>query len=315
LLVSEPGYHISTAAARGLPAFEHWHSAVQDHLTPIDIRVPDRDGFRGEFRRRDIGEVQFSVISATRQECTRDAGGRHGAQPRFDLVYIRSGGITMRQNGREATLGAGQALLFSHLDHFSFETSAYSESYLVACPSSWIERWLPDPQACILRPLIGDSRWSAAIEGLLDGIAGAVENGRTIPGHLLGDQLGGCLALMCEGIGTRETSHRRRLLHQIRRTLMDDYPDPDLTPALIAARHGISLRYLHTLFAAAGTSVGRELRGIRLRRVRSMLEDPACRGLTVAEMAYACGFNDPGYLARCFAQHYGQPPSSFRAAA
>ena len=87
-----------------------------------------------------------------------------------------------------------------------------------------------------------------------------------------------------------ETTHRRRLMHQIRRTLTSGFADPDLTPATIAAQHGISVRYLHSLFAATGSSVGRELRTIRLGRVRAMLEDRACRSLTISEIAYACGF-------------------------
>jgi len=310
--VSGLGYHVSTASTEGMPAFDHWHGQVQAHLTPIDICVPDRQQFRGEFHRQDIGDVQFSAITATSQQGVHDTSGRHGAPARFDLVYMRSGNITMRQNGREATLDAGQAMLFSHLEDFTFLTSALSESYLIALPSAWIERWLPDPHACTIRPLVSNSRWGPAIDGLLRSIGSAVEEGVALPSHLVSDQLGGCLALMCEGIASEETTHRRRLLHQIRRTLTNNFADPDLTPAVIAAQHGISVRYLHTLFAAAGTSVGRELRTIRLARVRGMLEDPACRSLTVSEMAYACGFNDPGYLARCFAQEFGRSPTSFR---
>ncbi|MFK4792474.1 helix-turn-helix domain-containing protein [Sphingobium sp. ZW T5_29] len=307
-------YHLSTATVNGSPAFDHWHGQVQALVTPIDIRVPDRAAFRGELRQQDIGEVQFSVIDATRQEGVRDTSGPHGASSRFDLVYMRSGGITLRQNGREASLGAGEALLFSHLDDFRFLTSEFSEAYLVALPSAWIERWLPDPYACTIRPLIGTSRWGAAMDGLLRSIAIAVKEGRPLPAHIVGDQLGGCLALMCEGIAGEETTYRRRLMHQLRRTLASRFADPDLTPAAIAAQHGISVRYLHSLFAATGSSVGRELRSIRLARVRAMLEDVACRSLTVSEIAYSCGFNDPGYLARCFAQEYGRSPTSFRQA-
>ena len=306
------GYHVSTATLDGTPAFDHWHGQVQAHVTPIDIRVPDRALFRGELRKQDIGDVQFSVINATSQEGVHDAGGRHGASPRFDLVYMRAGGITLRQNGREATLGAGEALLFSHLDNFSFVTSEFSESYLVALPSAWIERWLPDPYACTIRPLVNTSRWGAAIHGLLHSVAQAVEEERPLPAHLIGDQLGGCIALMCEGMAGEETTHRRRLMHQIRRTLASRFADPDLTPSAIAALHDISVRYLHTLFAATGSSVGRELRAIRLARVRAMLEDAAYRSLTVSEIAYACGFNDPGYLARCFTQEFGRSPTAFR---
>lgn len=310
--MSGPDYHISTSSTDGIPAFDHWHGQVQTHLTPIDIKVPDRQQFRGEFRKREIGEVQFTAITATTQRGVHDTTGRHGACPRVDLVYMRSGNITLRQNGREATLTSGQAMLFSHLEDFQFTTSELSESYLIALPSPWIERWLPDPHTCTIRPMVSNSRWGPAIDGLLRSIGNAVEQGLPLSAQLVSDQLGGALALMCEGMASVETTHRRRLLHQIRRAIAQNFADPDMTPATIAAQHGISVRYLHTLFAATGTSMGRELRSIRLARVRAMLEEPAYRSLTVAEMAYACGFNDPGYLARCFAQEFGRSPTSFR---
>jgi AraC-like DNA-binding protein len=305
-------YHVSTAALGGAPAFDHWHCEVQAHLTRIDIQVPDREAFRGEFRQQRIGDVHFSAITATQQQATHNASGHHGAEPRFDLLYMRSGGITMRQDGREATLGAGQGLLFSHLDNFSFVTSPVSECYLIACPVEWLERWLPDPQACTIRPLITNSQWAPAINGLLRSIGNAVEGDRPVPAHLIVDQLGGCLALMCEGMTAQETTHRRRLTRNIRFSLKDCFANPELSPAMIAARHGISVRYLHSLFSAIGTSVGRELLSLRLTRVRAMLEDDAHRGRSVAEISYACGFNDPGYMARCFKREFGRPPTGFR---
>jgi AraC family transcriptional activator of pobA len=36
--------------------------------------------------------------------------------------------------------------------------------------------------------------------------------------------------------------------------------------------------------------------------------------LSVADIAYAVGFDDPAYFSRFFARHVGQPPSAYRAA-
>lgn len=33
--------------------------------------------------------------------------------------------------------------------------------------------------------------------------------------------------------------------------------------------------------------------------------------ITVSEVGYAVGFNDPAYFARCFKQQYGASPSEF----
>jgi AraC-like DNA-binding protein len=305
-------YHVTTAGQDGVAGFDLWHDEVRTHITPIDIHVPDRASFSGEFRHRRLGHLDFSAIKATRQDARHEARGQHGPAARFDLVYMRTGGISMRQDSREVVIGAGEALLFSHLDDFTFSTTPYSECYLLACPEHWIERWLPDPHACSMRSLVLNSRWSAAITGLLDGIGGVVEGDLPAPGELLAEQLGGCLALICEGLTPQETTHRRRLIRDIRRTLYDASADTDLAAGTIAAQHGISVRYLHALFASSGTSIGRELRTIRLARARAMLEDPAQSGRSIAEISYACGFNDPAYLARCFTRAFGQAPRHYR---
>ena len=36
--------------------------------------------------------------------------------------------------------------------------------------------------------------------------------------------------------------------------------------------------------------------------------------LSVTDIAYAVGFEDPAYFSRFFARHVGQPPRSWRAA-
>jgi AraC family transcriptional activator of pobA len=36
--------------------------------------------------------------------------------------------------------------------------------------------------------------------------------------------------------------------------------------------------------------------------------------MSVAEIAYAVGFEDPAYFSRFFTRHVGQPPRTYRAA-
>lgn len=48
---------------------------------------------------------------------------------------------------------------------------------------------------------------------------------------------------------------------------------------------------------------------VRLERAKAFLRDPK---LSVSEAAYAAGFRDPGYFARCFRKQNGVTPSVFR---
>jgi AraC-like DNA-binding protein len=50
------------------------------------------------------------------------------------------------------------------------------------------------------------------------------------------------------------------------------------------------------------------IRNIRLKKATQMLEQ---KKMTITEIAYAVGFNDLTYFARCFKKQYGKSPSEY----
>lgn len=71
---------------------------------------------------------------------------------------------------------------------------------------------------------------------------------------------------------------RERVLAYIAQHFQED----DLSPARIAAAHGISLRYLHALFAQGDTTVVGHILESRLQACWRTLVDPVCRHLQVS---------------------------------
>ncbi|WP_249999249.1 helix-turn-helix domain-containing protein [Actinoplanes sp. M2I2] len=88
--------------------------------------------------------------------------------------------------------------------------------------------------------------------------------------------------------------------------------DPDLTPATIAAAHGISLRQLYKLCAGADLSLEQWIIDERLHRVRHELTRPDRRHLPIATIARRWGFRDPTHFTRRFKARYGTTPSQWR---
>jgi AraC-like DNA-binding protein len=111
---------------------------------------------------------------------------------------------------------------------------------------------------------------------------------------------------------TPEATGRGELLRRIQRHMDANLADPNLTPARIAAAHFVSVRLLHRLFAAQGTTVGRWLRDRRLERCRRDLAHPALGHLGTAEIAAAWGFRSPSHFSRAFRSAYGCAPSEAR---
>jgi AraC-like DNA-binding protein len=60
-------------------------------------------------------------------------------------------------------------------------------------------------------------------------------------------------------------TRQEALVRQVRTFVLDHLHEPGLSPAVIAAAHRISVRYLHHLFHESGESVGAFIRSRRLR--------------------------------------------------
>jgi AraC-like DNA-binding protein len=88
-----------------------------------------------------------------------------------------------------------------------------------------------------------------------------------------------------------------------------------LRPAEIAAELNLSVRHVHRLFSAQGSTLARWIQEQRLRHCRSDLEDPRLRAKSITEIAFFWGFNDSAHFSRVFKQRFGICPRVFRARA
>ncbi|MEV0104873.1 helix-turn-helix domain-containing protein [Nocardia sp. NPDC050799] len=90
--------------------------------------------------------------------------------------------------------------------------------------------------------------------------------------------------------------------------------DADLDPAAVARATGLSVRYLHRLFADSGVTVSAYIRSERLRHIRHDLGDRRLRNRTIAAIGARWGISDPAHLSRLFKAHYGHSPRDVRQA-
>jgi AraC-like DNA-binding protein len=90
------------------------------------------------------------------------------------------------------------------------------------------------------------------------------------------------------------------------------FADPELTPAQIADAIGISVRYLHTVVSATGTTVGKWLWERRLLACYEALQNPLIADTTITEIAFKFGFSDAAHFSRAFKSRFGLTPSDVR---
>jgi AraC-like DNA-binding protein len=85
-----------------------------------------------------------------------------------------------------------------------------------------------------------------------------------------------------------------------------------LSPADCARAVGISERYLYRLASLRGITFSRLVKHRRLEAARALLEHPASRHVSIASVAYQCGFTEPAHFSRAYRQHFGQSPRQSR---
>jgi AraC family transcriptional regulator, positive regulator of tynA and feaB len=78
----------------------------------------------------------------------------------------------------------------------------------------------------------------------------------------------------------------------------------------VAARAGISLRYLQKLFTQRGSTCSELIYSLRLDHAARLLgrRESLRNGQPLSEIAYACGFRDYTHFTRKFRHRFGHPP-------
>jgi AraC-like DNA-binding protein len=103
------------------------------------------------------------------------------------------------------------------------------------------------------------------------------------------------------------------LLTRVQTYVRQHLRDVDLSPARIAAAHNISLRYLYKMCSAAGYSLEQSVISRRLALARRDLASPESAPLTIATIAFRCGFRDQSHFSRRFRDEFGMSPRDWRA--
>lgn len=122
-------------------------------------------------------------------------------------------------------------------------------------------------------------------------------------------------AIMARGMATPREGRgrdaiRAGLLQRAKQTIENNIYRRDLSPLVLAGLIGISVRQLHLLFEPTGTSYTRYVLSRRLEHARLLLSQFPER--SIADIAYACGFDGLSTFYRNFRSAFGTSPADLR---
>lgn len=229
-----------------------------------------------------------------------------------------AGAAVVRHRGSELTLEGGEGVLFS-----SAEAGFISSR---PRPSQFLGLRLPRRS---LAPLVANleraSMWqiprqNQSLRLLADYVRLLVRRNNPesdVVGHAIASHI---LDLVALSIGAdREIAQaaacgvRAARLHAIKADVSRRLSNEDLSVGTVAARHGVTPRYVHKLFEREGQTFSEFLLARRLEFARHLLTDPRLSSRSITSIALDAGFSDLSHFNRAFRRRYKATPTAVRA--
>ncbi|MGH2857837.1 MAG: helix-turn-helix domain-containing protein [Solirubrobacteraceae bacterium] len=311
---STPARMWSTSGAPVSEQFAVWSEICGQAFVPVTVERHRGGQFAASVAARRVGPIGVSRIESDPQRVVRDR--EHIDRDCGDVFFVNlplSSGASAGQDGRCAELRSGDLILIDGARPFEQTFSHRFRQISLTLPHDLLATRLAAPWEACAVTIPGDQGVGAVASGAIRGLARSAGPLDRHAAQALGDQISTLLALAVGALHAPVKSASRALLLQAALDELErSLGEPDLCPARVAERIGVSTRYLHRLFADRGQTIGCCILERRLERCRSDLEDPAGRHLTVAWIACRHGFGDLAYFARAFKRRYGVTPSEHR---
>ncbi len=311
---------VSTDEFPAAKRFAMWQEVYARGIFNVDIEPIGDAPFHAEVDFTLLQEV--TIAAGSRSPATYNVTREH-IQRSKDIIAIsilRSGAASATQYGKELLSGVGSASVLMGDDPSSSTLSTDGTFITLALSRPAISALVPKLTSVAgsgisnVNPALNMLR--RYVEFIQDGEPFADrEIAHSVSTHILDLA---ALALGARGDAAdlaRLRGARAARFAEIKTDILSSLGDANLSTEAIAAKRGISSRYIRKLFEEDGLSFSTFVLAERLSRARRMLADRRYRHLSIAQLALECGFGDISYFNRCFRRRFGETPSDVREAA
>lgn len=303
-----------TGQSRERGPVDEWIGMVCSKVVEVDVQSLVGAKFWADWRCYGVGPLDLNFMRTEAHQAVHSpemASRADGGA--FNLLYMRRGRCRARHKGERLLVEEGHFILLDSALSFELDFPDGTVCEDIYLSEAWLRRWLPHPHAVVAKPVSGLEGWGVPLSGVLRAIDTDGVGDQIVPRPVIADQLGSLIALVFgEAAGLPGSLHTSKLLDRVKHAIGDRYDDETLSPGQIAEELGLSKRYIHKLFARAGTTFGKYLMEVRLARACDMLGDKRYRGYRIIDIASACGFSNPTYFAQQFRTRYKCTPRELR---
>ena len=293
-----------------------WQEIVSKTYFSLDVRFGAGNDFEGSLDAWSLGPVAVSRNVCDGLLYRRHE--RHLVSEREESYLITVPELTeirFEQDGKDVRCSPGAFVIErSHLP-YEFSHRDRSALWVMKIPSAVLRARIARPERLATMQFDATRSVGAMFVDMLRLSSLRIDEMDEPARALIGKQLVDLLAMAIEAdervLVGRSSSVRAAHLHRCEHFIRARLGDVRLSPQIVADGCGISLRYLHQLFEAEGTTVCAYIRNQRLLTCDAMLRDPYCRK-SISEIAYEWGFSDQAQFSRSYRARFDRTPSDTR---
>ena len=272
--------------------------------------------FRGSIASAKIGEVRLAVVSTSpvhvrRRRCDI---ARIGEAP-YLIKFQLSGEAYWSQRGKDVHLRTGDFVICSTAEPYTLRFERPYQMPVLAIAERTMKHLTPHPEQFLGRRM---AREDASCSLLCGFVSQVVSKLSVLPERMVEraetnilDLLGGVLSVHSDNTATNRQMPEQ-LLKNMKGFIASNLRNQRLGPAMVAETYGVSIRYLHKLFASEELTLTKHIRMCRVEACRKALANPAMSDVSITDIALHWGFYDLPHMTNSFREAYGETPRSYR---
>jgi len=311
---------METYSTEGLPRRARaaaWNELYSRYMAHVDFTPANQEDFHAELRLSRLGPISFARMTADRTSIARTSRHIGRTSGRLYSFMLQSHGSGVFAHcGHEAILHEGDFTLCDSAAPHSYLLDDASEVVMLRVPADVLRTYLPSPEQYCGRRLSATEGLTGAAAAMVASLCQQAERGfdpdycNRVAGHVL-DVMATSYAMGFDRLATGSAVVSGRHM-RVKRYIEENLRDPTLSPCGIAAGLKMSSRYLRMIFSISNETISAYILRRRLEECAKQIRDPAWRGHTITEIAFAWGFNSAAHFARSFRERYGIAPRDFR---
>jgi AraC-like DNA-binding protein len=232
-----------------------------------------------------------------------------------------TGTAVVSHRGRELRRASGDAVLFSRPEAGFVSSRPKPSSFLgLRAPRASLAPLVANLNRASMWPIPGQSQ---SLRLLTDYVR-LVSRNETLEssgfGHAIATHILDLIALSVGAdrdaeVAAADRGVRAARLQAIKADIASRFNEGDLSVAAVAARHGVTPRYVHKLFETEDATFSEYVLARRLELAHRLLTDPRLESRSITSIALDAGFSDLSHFNRTFRRRYDATPTGARAEA